>query len=325
MTLSNHQRSRRGFSETFARTAEQTITAMDRGGHDIPNQTPVTPLLVKRVGLKRSSIPVKLTDPFGGSEPIQLSCDVDVAVSLEGGRRGIHVSRIGDVLARLSGETYVSLQQYAGRLAETLKAAQQSENAHTHVQGVFTYLENVVGVKEKRSLEHLTLIADADLTPNGLSLGQGLGFSHITACPCVQETYRNSFGSDDQQFLASIADKRMPLLTHTQRCETKLFLRGLAEQVVLRDLVACIDAGVVRSQNTLPREFELLNVQQAHAKPQFLEDVLRDLLARAYRMVRKRNTEGTIRVVSSSMESIHDFDLGGEIEYSLGELDAIFA
>src|SRR5205085_4906803 len=38
MNLPRHQRSRRSFAGTFERDHEQTIAAMDKGGHDIPNQ-----------------------------------------------------------------------------------------------------------------------------------------------------------------------------------------------------------------------------------------------------------------------------------------------
>lgn len=84
--------------------------------------------------------------------------------------------------------------------------------------------------------------------------------------------------------------------------------------------VACIDGVVVRSQNTLPRELELLNVFRA----QFVEDAIRDLLREVYRLVRPRSSDGTLSIKSISMESIHDFDMEAEIEFSLRELDGIF-
>ncbi len=321
----SHQRSRRGFNQTFARTAEQTIAAMNDGGHDIPNQAARLPLQIRRMGLTRSSIPVRLTDPLGGSGTVDLSCDVDTFVDLAAERRGIHVSRIGDLLARLAGETYSSLSHYARRVHDELRVVQESETASVAVRGVLTYLEQVRGVKNKASLEHLELAAEA-VTRNGVAtFSQSVGFSHITACPCVQETYRNSFGPDHEALNRVLSETRMPLLTHSQRCRTTITIAGAERPIPLEPLVACLDQVVVRSQNTLPREFELLNVHRSHVKAQFLEDVIRELTYSVYRLIARDHPNATIRIQSSSMESIHDFDLEGEIEFKVAELDRIFA
>jgi GTP cyclohydrolase-4 len=188
------------------------------------------------------------------------------------------------------------------------------------VQGILTYREQISGVKQKSSLEHLELSAEAVCGAGKTLRSSGLGFSHITACPCVQETYRNSFVTDD----CTRAKSQAPLITHTQRCQTRISLAGVDELPELRDLLSSIDAVVVRNQNTLPREFELLNVHRAHAQPQFLEDVLRNLMLAVYRLVRPHSERGEIRIESVSMESIHDFDMEGEIQFSVKELDQIF-
>ena len=93
----------------------------------------------------------------------------------------------------------------------------------------------------------------------------------------------------------------------------------------IKDLLECIDAIVVRCQNTLPREFELLTVYRAHKNPQFLEDTLRDMLYATYYLIGKDFPESTIHIQSSSMESIHDFDISGEVTYSVQDLHALLS
>lgn len=322
MKLSAHQRSRPTFAETFERDHEQTILAMDGGGSDIPNQSPKTALRLKRVGVKRSSIPVSIFDPLGGGQIVQLSCSIDASVGLEAQRRGIHVSRIGDLLAKLSSQVFPSLQEYASQLSELLRAGQRCDSAQVAVRGVLTYLEKVSGVKEKASLEHLELFAAADFADHRPSFASGIGFNHITACPCVQETYRNSFLPNKTD--SARDGKHIPLLTHSQRCRTRVMISGVTEPPPVPELLTCVDGVVVRSQNTLPRDLELLNVFRAHAEAQFVEDALRDLLLAVYQVVRRRTAEGSISIKSISFESIHDFDLEAEIEFSLRELDEIF-
>lgn len=320
MTLPRHQRTRQSFSEIFERDHDETIAAMDDGGHDIPNQAPAIRLTLQRVGVKRHHIPVRLVDPFGSSETVQLSCSVVACLRLAADRRGIHVSRIGDLLARLSGEIYPSLQEYAVRVNESLLASQECGSARVAVAGVLSYLEEVSGVKQKSSIEHLDLFAASDFDEDRPSFSTGVGFSHITACPCVQETLRHSFSPND-----STRATATPLLTHTQRCQTRVTISNAVEALSLPALLTCIDAVVVRSQNTLPREFELLNVHRAHARPQFLEDAVRDLLFSVYQAIGPRAPAASIRIQTISFESIHDFDMEGEIEFAVEELDRIFA
>lgn len=319
MKRPRHQRIRPLFADTFERGHAETIAAMDNGGCDIPRQAPRRPLALRRVGVKRRAIPVRIKDPLGGRGTVELSCAVEASVELGSARRGIHVSRIGDVLARLSAKRHASLAEFAAKLAEALCLNHQSDRASVAVEGTLSYEEEISGVKEKLSLEHLDLFAHAVATKGRIVCSSGIAFNHITACPCVQETYRHSFFEDD-----SLGKIKLPLFTHTQRCQTRLTLVDVVPRPPLSVLLDAIDSVVVRSQNTLPREFELLNVYRAHVQPQFLEDTLRDLLYALYQVIGPNALEAGIRIESSSFESIHDFDLHGEIEFSVQELNRIF-
>src|SRR5947208_9997723 len=111
--LTRHTRRRPAFAETFERSDAVTIAAMDREGDDIPKQVPATPILLQRIGIVRDAVPVMLVDPFGGDAHVQLSCAIEAHLSLDPQRRGIHISRLGDRLARLSGDVFDSLEGYA--------------------------------------------------------------------------------------------------------------------------------------------------------------------------------------------------------------------
>jgi GTP cyclohydrolase FolE2 len=295
---------------------------MDATGDDIPNQAPSVPLGIQQIGVKREAIPVSILDPLGSGEIVHLSCAVEAQLSLPAHQRGIHVSRIGDELAKLTGRVFLSLQDYVAQLAELVHARQESDCAQVSARGTFSYLESISGVKAKNSLEHVELSAEAEVRADETRIATGLGFTHIAACPCVQKTYLNSFRTAKLTGLKGLGDNPMPLLTHSQRCRTWLTISDLPVGATppLPELLACIDDVVIRSQNTLPREDELLNVFRAHQRAQFLEDILRDLIAAVYMLVRARAREGRLAVRSTSMESIHDFDLEGQIAYSLSEL-----
>ena len=323
VTLPVHERSRAGFDETFELSAHETIDAMNVSGRDIASQQPDLKFPLKKMGVTRTGIPVQVANPFGGQDLVHLSCDVAMHVSLAGDRRGIHVSRLGDTLAGHTGDIYQDLADYAVQVAETTRRVQHADHATVAASGLFAFLEPLNGVKTKVSLESLQLSARAEASAGQTRLTSGITFNHITACPCVQETFRHSHGPESEELIAEIGRREMPLLTHSQRCRTSIFIEGAKALPTLGDLIDLIDSVVVRCQNTMPREYELLTVYKAHHKPQFLEDVLRELSAALTRLLAGNPPETRVRITSVSMESIHDFDLDGEIDYTLADLQAM--
>lgn len=323
VVLPVHERNRAGFNDTFELSAHETIDAMNQSGRDIASQKPEYKLPLKKMGVTRTGIPVQMLNPFGSNDLVHLSCDVAMHVSLGDDRRGIHVSRLGDTLASHTAESYQSLADYAVRVAETTRRVQHAEHATVEASGLFAFLEPLNGVKSKVSLESLELSARAEATGKQTKLTSGISFNHITACPCVQETFRHSHGPQSEELISEINRRQMPLLTHSQRCRTTILIEGASHMPDVATLLDCIDSVVVRCQNTMPREYELLTVYKAHHKPQFLEDVLRELSASLARLLEGNDPETRVRITSISMESIHDFDLDGEIEYTLADLRAM--
>lgn len=323
LSLPLHERTRAGFEETFELSAHETIHAMNESGRDIASQAPQFRLALKKMGVTRTGIPVRITNPFGGHDLAHLSCDVAMHVSLAEERRGIHVSRLGDTLANHATEAYRSLADYAAQVATATRRVQHAERATVEASGPFAFLEPLEGVKSKVSLESIQLSARAEATADGTLVTTGVSFNHITACPCVQETYRHSHGPGSSGLMDEISRREMPLLTHSQRCRTTVLIEGAEQPPALGKLLDCIDSVVVRCQNTMPREYELLTVHKAHHKPQFLEDVLRELSSALTHLLAGNPGSTRIRITSISMESIHDFDLDGEIDHSLAELQAM--
>jgi GTP cyclohydrolase IV len=183
-----------------------------------------------------------------------------------------------------------------------------------------SFVEQAGGPTRRSSIEHLTISADARRRAGFTAAGHGIAFNHLTACPCVQQTYRHAVqplnGDERCAF-----DARRPWPTHTQRSHTRLAVGPCVSPVPLVRLLAVVDRVVVRCQNTLPRDQELMAVHRAHVEPQFLEDVLRHLLAAVHQLIRAEHPDATIRIRATSMESIHDFDLDGEVAASVRDLD----
>jgi GTP cyclohydrolase FolE2 len=101
----------------------------------------------------------------------------------------------------------------------------------------------------------------------------------------------------------------MPLLTHSQRCRSEVWVHGISGALSYGRLLNAFDRVVFRTQNTLPREQELALVYRAHRCPQFAEDAVRDLLRATYSVVCKDTGFNRIEVHSRSIESIHNHDI----------------
>ncbi|MFB8789400.1 MAG: GTP cyclohydrolase, FolE2/MptA family [Potamolinea sp.] len=316
------------FFEVFGVNADQVIDNMNQAGDDIPEQKPKYSISLNSVGVSRKNIPVQILDPFGSGEVVQISCSVVAETSVPVYKRGIHMSRIGDIFAQLTTKAFASLQEYSLNVAELLTELEYGGFSKVEVNGELPYLEQVAGwkpEKDKISLEHLSLTA-ATYTKEekGYIQNAGLEISNITACPCVQSTYRHTLLQSNSEL-----DKQLinPLITHSQRCRTKVEIVNIHGNIPIpiKDILNQVDQGVVRVQNTLPREYELLMVYQAHKQPQFIEDVVREIAVKVSKVTKDKFPDSLIRVTSKSMESIHDFDIQALLEDSIENFSKEFS
>jgi GTP cyclohydrolase IV len=310
-----------GFSEVFGVSADSVISSMNHSGDDIPEQEPKYNISLNSVGVTRNNIPVQILDPFGSGEVVQVSCSVVAETSVPYYKRGIHMSRIGDIFAKLTQKVFVSLQDYSLNVANLLTDLEYGGLSKVEVKGELCYLEQVEGwkaEKNKVSLEHLGLTATTSTKQeNNYTQNAGIEISNITACPCVQSTYRHALLQSNSEL-----DKRLiidPLITHSQRCRTKVEILNIHGQVniPIKEILNQIDMGIVRVQNTLPREYELLMVYQAHKNPQFIEDVVREIAVKVAQVTHETFPTGSIKVTSESIESIHDFNIQALLEDSI--------
>lgn len=309
--LATYKRDRQVFNEIFGISAATLIKTMDAAAADPANQQPEHSAKDTIVGVRREDIPVNIVDPLNDALTQQLRCNVRVSVSLDAMRRGIHVSRMSNVLADLSSRPYDNLLEFTGRAAQRVAETQGATSCHIRAEGVYTFLEFVEGwdaSKNKKSIEAVPLIAESfhtvDAAPKNVA---GFKVSHITACPCVQSAIQTLLR------LKGIDEKGIPLFTHSQRCETEILLKNLKCYLDFAAALRLADQCMTRTQNTLPREHELALVHGSHQTPSFLEDVVRccaNKFGQEFSNILDEN--GGVHVSSVSQESIHCFDLHAE-------------
>ena len=318
----NYQRHLPAFHTVLGASAERVISAMDEAGDDIPYQTPAIKLSLPRVGLNRQHVPVRIADPFGSGTTVQLSCDVQLRTFVPDDKRGIHTSRIGQTLTQCVQRSYSNLQEFAATLAQEIHRVEYGKLSEVQVAGVLAYTEAVPGwnsEKDKTSLEHLGMHARVLVEDKRQVEHAGITFNHITACPCVQQTYKHAL-QEAKGDVGAALDTVAPLLTHSQRCQTRIEIKNLEGPLPTAAILETLDQLVYRVQNTLPREYELLLVYRAHQAPQFIEDAVRQILGGLYRLLGASMPASAVQLHSVSMESIHDYDIVAEIELPFEEI-----
>lgn len=312
-----YRRPAHSFDDTFGLSAKSVIDTMDASGGDIPNQQPTYPIPL-HVTISRSQVPVIISNPLNDSLQSHVACEVRAVTEVPGFKRGVHVSRISDCIAQLSGKVFANLQEYAGTLAELIREKAYNGSTRTHVDGVYSYLEKVPGRelgKDKVSLESVGLTASVQ-TGDQHSQNAGLVVTHMTACPCVQETLKHVGPVPE-------APASLPCITHSQRCKTAVSIRNITDALPVRQLLETLDNSIVRTRSTLPREYEALLVYGAHRRPQFVEDVVREVLIACYQLFHQKFPESSLQVSCISQESIHDFDLRAEMERKMQEVKMV--
>lgn len=259
----------------------------------------------------------------------QLAVTFRVAVDLPADRKGSDLSRNAEILAEIVDET-------AGRPVESLEAA-CSQIARELLRRHAYATEASVGAsaeyflrqgvsEEKRSFEDYTLLASADAVRSDagdVRVHRSVGAEAVgmTACPCAMETCRELLVRE----YPLLADPRLagvPMISHNQRNRTRLtFELGAEASVEVDEIIRAVEAA--QSSPTfaiLKRGDEARVVVDAHRRPRFVEDVLRDLLASLPDRFPGLPDSVGVSASTVSEESIHKYDVQASHRTTFGEL-----
>jgi GTP cyclohydrolase-4 len=283
-------------------------------------------LRLRSVGL--SGIRKPLAVRRGGVEH-PLAVTFRVAVDLPAERKGSDLSRNAEILAEVVDDTAArptdSLEATCSQIARELLRRHPSATEATVAASAEYFLSK--GVSEaKRSYEDYTLIAEARaVRPAGSSVrvdrSVGAEAVGMTACPCAMETCRAELLKE----FPLLGDPRLadlPIVSHNQRNRTRLvFELGEAATVEVDEMIDAIEAA--QSSPTfaiLKREDEARVVIDAHRRPKFVEDVLRDLLASLPTRFPSLTDEVGVDASTVSEESIHKYNVEAAHRTTFGEL-----
>jgi len=277
-------------------------------GVDIPQQQPSFTLPLPEVGICGKTVWVRLPE---GLVPFSARLEVNLAAEV----RGIHMSRMEEVVAALYDREFSDLREYGLQLGGEMMARQGATSGRVRLTGQLPLIRTAK-VSGRQSVDSIAVSLDLKLNGQGEELKSvavlGVGVAHITACPCTQAYNQTLFGKEGED---------CPLPTHSQRSQTTLSLQSNGLTPSIAELLACLESALHVTQDLLKRTDEAQLVYTSHSQPQFAEDAVREVARRAGERFGKALPPETLVVIESlSLESIHIHDVCCRLETTLAEI-----
>ncbi|MDP2754328.1 MAG: GTP cyclohydrolase, FolE2/MptA family [Nitrospirota bacterium] len=277
-------------------------------GIDIPQQRPSFGLPLPEVGICGKTVWVRLPE---GLVPFSARLEVNLAAQV----RGIHMSRMEEVIAGLYDREFSDLREYGLQLGREMMARQGASCGRVRLDGQLPLIRTAK-VSGRQSVDSIGVSLDLKLAGQGEALEGvalfGVGVAHITACPCTQAYNQILFRREDDD---------CPLPTHSQRSQTTLSVQSADLYPSIGELLACLEEALHVTQDLLKRTDEAQLVYTSHSQPQFAEDAVREVARRTgERFGRVLPPETPVVIESLSLESIHIHDVCCRLETTLAEI-----
>ncbi len=253
---------------------------------------------------------------IGQETGISLVASIDVCVSIPENRRGAHLSRnYFAILEALRGEERgKSIEYYLSRIAERLLDLHPYALKATVSARTVYFVEH--GVEDVRDGEEpVDVLVTVERSRNGPELWSvQVTVSGMTACPSAQKTITALLGMSPDR----------PGPTHSQRARLTLRVQGVSGQIVRIESLAraAFRAFSAPAVSLLKRQDEAKLVLRAHRNPKLAEDVVRDALVEAARVLVGLGYGPETRVFAEieSFESIHPQNVYARAEAALRDL-----
>lgn len=294
---------------------------------DVPASPSLQPIAIDEAGIANQQAYIQLQDIEGKGLIKPVLCDIQIGAMLHG-HRGIHMSRCEEALFEVAAIPHPSIDHFAVALARAVRDKQDSRGCVVKVAG--TYLHgHVTHATKRESHDKMYLLSDAMVDGDKENVSTGVRAYNITACPCTRTYTKYSVvpALVEKGFtLEQIRDILNITLTgtHTQRGTISVIVDKTHEEITSGELYRILDQSSHLVFELLKRPDEHDLVVRALKRPQFTEDVAREVAVNSYRRFGQVASEDThIEVESILHDSIHIHDVRTKIVTSLGKLGKV--
>ena len=250
-------------------------------------------------------------------EIITLVVTMDLFVDLPSTQKGSHMSRNIEIAEEIVEQSITKpitdLESLCAKIAKKLLEKHQYAT-RAEVKAYADYFLERINPSGKKALEPYKLIAEARANDKGgLKKLIGVQVIGMTACPCAMEITKK----------LGEYNKSLPSPTHNQRNISTLLIEVPedCQDIDADDLIEIVENSLSSpTYSLLKRKDEGKIVLDAHKKPKFVEDVVRDMLQAVLKKYKHLPDDVIVIARSESEESIHKHNAFAERITTLGEL-----
>ena len=300
---------------------------------DTQDDAPSVPIKLTRVGV--TGVKKLLQLERKNKRPIILLPSFDAFVDLPSDQKGVHMSRnpeaISEVLETVAKDSTVDVESLCAKIVDKMMTKHEyARRVEISMTTDFMFMKESPVTKNKTQ-EMAQLKAKAvglrDEESN-VTIRKSIGAELIgmTVCPCAQESVRESDKTKLLEFLDEETTQKVldtvTFASHNQRGVGTLLIEVPEDKnVKAEDLIDIIETSMSSPVcELLKRPDENATVMNAHRKPVFVEDCVRNMMEKIVQKYSDFPDDTLITARQENQESIHRHNAFAEKVTTLGEL-----
>ena len=300
---------------------------------DTQDDTPSIPIKLTRVGV--TGVKKLLQLERVNKRPIILLPTFDAFVDLPNDQKGVHMSRnpeaISEVLETVAEDSTVDVESLCAKIVSCMMTKHEyAKRVEISMTTDFMFMRESPVTKNKTQ-EMAKLIAKAIglRDDNGtVTIRKSVGAEVIgmTVCPCAQESVRESDKIKLLEFLDEETTQKVldtvTFASHNQRGIGTLLMEVPEDKIVkAEDFIDIIEKSMSSPVcELLKRPDENATVMNAHRKPVFVEDCVRNMMENIANKYSDFPDDTLITCRQENHESIHRHNAFAEKVTTMGEL-----
>ena len=293
------------------------------------------PIKLTRVGVTgvKKLLQLKRTN----KRPIILVPTFDAFVDLPSDQKGVHMSRnpeaISEVLEDVAKDSTVDVESLCAKIVDRMMTKHEyAKRVEISMTTDFMFMKESPVTKNKtQEMAQLKAKAIGLRDEDGnVDIRKSIGAELIgmTVCPCAQESVRESDKTKLLEFLDEETTQKVldtvTFASHNQRGVGTLLIEVPEDKYVkAEDLIDIIETSMSSPVcELLKRPDENATVMNAHRKPVFVEDCVRNMMEKIVQKYADFPDDTLITARQENQESIHRHNAYAEKVTTLGELKA---
>ena len=302
---------------------------------DTQDDAPSIPIKLTRVGV--TGVKKLLQLERQNKRPIILLPTFDAFVDLPNDQKGVHMSRnpeaISEVLETVAEDSGVDVESLCAKIVDKMMTKHEyAKRVEISMTTDFMFMkESPVTKNSTQEMAELKAKAVGLRDEDGnVSIRKSIGAEVIgmTVCPCAQESVRESDKNKLLEFLDEETTQKVldtvTFASHNQRGVGTLYIEVPEGKVVkANDIIDIIEESMSSPVcELLKRPDENATVMNAHRKPVFVEDCVRNMMEMIANKYSDFPDDTLITARQENQESIHRHNAFAEKVTTMGELKA---